>query len=893
MRPRSQTRTSLQFAIFAIGPLSVFLPAEAAAQNSPAPPLNAAMVVAGPTHRITNTIDLNGDGFADAIGYWASTTNGFVSVHTFLNDTHGNLVFAWMTDTMPGDVGTVSGTAVGDLNNDGLEDFVISIGTVTKVFQANANGSMTNILTFTEPSSALFTQAAVIADFNNDGRKDIGLLNNAITIYLNSPHAGWIRKSNTISPVGAAYAMLAMDATGDGQNDIVYAQYDRLNISTIVGGLVQSNQSYLLPYLYKSMPVAGDIDQDGDADIVSFFDTDYTVFRRTGPSTFAQEPLRTGGPATNLADIDGDGDLDGCCCGGGGGGYTQPYNTQPSIFRVSLNLGNSQFASAFEIPGIGALHLAGAVDLDHDGDVDLLAGRAAVYANGNIQAPFVLASASSGVIWPGSICDFDRDGDPDINFGLGTTMRNDGTGLFTNTQAAWPAAPAGSVFAGPGYFGDFTNDGCDDLIVSRHQGSAAGAFIEMRLLKNAGGGGLVDGGPAAMPGVDFNFPQETATNRNRPLGALTADFDSDGDLDLLVRTISAQPLGSYEFVNNLNGPSAKFFGGAFFIDQAMGLGDFNLDGRMDMVAVTPIVPGTSTGYLRIQQNQGANTFAPQPNILSDLIDGSKQTLGIQDFDDDGYLDISYLTSGLLVLMKNNQTGGFIKSFPYTAAPGLTLPFNVIGADLNNDSRMDLLSSSTGNSQMNTLIALRTPAGFALPVEQCGFAAAAVDVDGDGYADVIGTRGDNLDTKTRILLNRNYSHHSGGMRRQYGNATIGTGGFAPVLGVAGPFMPGDTLNVRMNGALGGTGVLIVVGSSESNIPDWPLAGLTSFADPWIDFVLADASGAPGTGGAGSVNIQVLVTPELIAQTYYLQGYAYDPVAPNLIVQTNGLRITLGQ
>ena len=90
------------------------------------------------------------------------------------------------------------------------------------------------------------------------------------------------------------------------------------------------------------------------------------------------------------------------CGGGGGGGPTSTPNVVLSDFQISLNDGTGAFDSSFKIAGLGAEHIAGAADLDADGDVDLVAGRVVYYPREPITGPVHPPVGTSGRVSVGS-----------------------------------------------------------------------------------------------------------------------------------------------------------------------------------------------------------------------------------------------------------------------------------------------------------------------------------------------------------------------------------------------------------------------------------------------------------------------------------------------------------
>jgi hypothetical protein len=291
------------------------------------------------------------------------------------------------------------------------------------------------------------------------------------------------------------------------------------------------------------------------------------------------------GPGSiTVGDFNGDGLLDFFFMRNGADefGYTNFYavmyinvgtKTAPK-FNVRASSSNLDFTSAFKTAGIycdwAANHLC-AVDIDKDGDIDILAisqdkiflirnpGKLN-FALNKFQVAELAYNQNTGFKWTGGggftdrggscigAADFDGDGDIDIvcgsvnNYAYLVYYKNDGTGHFIRQTIAIPnAACTGSVGIS---IKDLTGDGRPDIFVATDAWNA-GNQAHMWIMRNQGvTNGNVQWQFQCLNSCQAIIPPYYDTDIVAPL-----DFDNDGDIDIILA--DANHSGDYYLVINM------------------------------------------------------------------------------------------------------------------------------------------------------------------------------------------------------------------------------------------------------------------------------------------------------------------------------------------------------
>lgn len=301
------------------------------------------------------------------------------------------------------------------------------------------------------------------------------------------------------------------------------------------------------------------------------------------------------------------------------------------------------------------------------------------------------------------LCDFDRDGRPDVFLVAAAVengivrdllLRNGGDMAFTDvTAAAGLASTAPALGAAAG---DYDNDGRPDLVVT----GAAG----VRLYHNKGDGTFENVSAAArLDGVSGVF-----------LGCGWADLDQDGDLDLVVCKYaeSAAAAGAFD------SPDAGGGGGVLVFENV---------GEAPPAKPNAPQPGLTTRFRR-----------DADRVQDAAATGRYTTLLTSDLDDDRDLDLLLLADHAPpAVVENDRLMRFRRTSPGWAT-GSTGRWNGgLVLDANHDECSDLFLIPAADPPVFLLstggrdyVPGRTNSP---PLKQ----ATTTDIDLDGWADVVG------------------------------------------------------------------------------------------------------------------------------------------------------------
>lgn len=463
-------------------------------------------------------------------------------------------------------------------------------------------------------------------------------------------------------------------------------------------------------------------------------------------------------------------------------------NLQDNTISVLLSDGHGRFGTRKDYPVGGGPRAVIVADFNSDGILDIAVANhdtnsiSVLLGNGNggfTALPVVAVGNGPAALTAG---DFNHDGKLDlavvnrtdrtlgIYFGKGNGSFTHSVDYALGSVTLDDGFPSGIVTA------DFNHDGILDLAAADGTSSQVSVFLGKT------DGSFVSSAVLVLPGEIMAGP------------IAAADFNADGNLDLLVQPIGCDSSGcggglpriyggngdgtfdqGHEvfvpdsglpiIVADVNGdgvpdivtryhvvlvnPAAIFAGGGTpFLSMApaglgvqdMVAGDFDGDGRLDIVTANA---GDNTVSLLLGSGDG-NFHQPQRFAT----DGEPDAIVVGDFNGDGFPDLAVgkeIQPGIQIFFGDGR-GGFQP--PVKIATDMVANQLAI-ADLNHDGIPDLLATGrAGNRLVIRSLLGRGDGTFQAPIDRQAFVGtisslAVVDLNGDGIPDVVTLAGSNL------------------------------------------------------------------------------------------------------------------------------------------------------
>lgn len=420
---------------------------------------------------------------------------------------------------------------------------------------------------------------------------------------------------------------------------------------------------------------------------------------------------------------------------GSGGAQNGP---QPQI-STSLNGPGNVFltANVYGSGGTGTVYVAVA-DFNGDSKLDYVTanqGNNTIgVALGNGDGTFMTPSGISVACNPVSVAvgDFNGDGKPDLAVSTdgcspGTNgvaiLLGNGDGTFTTgVKLTSPLSNAISAVAG-----DFNGDGKIDLAVVDRGVSTDSVFFYM---------GNGDGTFQAPTSVSLGGL--AASNQ-----IVAADFNKDGHLDVAVSQINGSNVIVILGVGNgtfqaprTNALPAQGWG--------LAVGDFNGDGVPDLVATSPAIGGVSLflgkgdGNFTPVNNPVTGTL---PTTNAAAPNAGAQAIAVGDFNKDGKLDVIAGLSGVngaptVAVLPGNGDGTFQPQLLFATTD---MPVAIAVGDFNGDGNPDWMTAN--NQTFDVVVALGRGDGTFLAARN--FVAgnnpqqvAVTDFNRDGKLDLV-------------------------------------------------------------------------------------------------------------------------------------------------------------
>jgi hypothetical protein len=694
--------------------------------------------------------DLDGDGDLDIA---AGLTNHTATQLVAWENDGTPFVDPWTSSEVGAAGDGVNSLALGDLDRDGDLDLVSGsapLATAEVRAWQNDGTPFNGVWTGQDVgTSTTAIQAVALGDLNSDGWLD--LVTGSLHDDTASEAIAW---RNDKTPFNSTWPSGVVGDTSDHVNGLAVGDLDANGVPDIVTGS-------------GSIEVAEFVTWEGDG----------TPFNG-GWTKQDAGPLNSGLLDIELADLDGDGDLD-VFAGTDNGGLNKVIAWQNDSDTLFAGLWTQTNISAPD----GSIDEVTAADLDADGDADIVSisglgtGTVTAWENTHVHrnTPFdtdpVGVGATSDPANAVAVGDLDNDGDPDLatagDSGVIFVWRNDGTPF---QGGAWASATVGTSADSVTSLalGDFDGNGLLDIA----SGSLGAEDFEVIAWENDGS--PFNGGWAQH---DVGTPEPATAVGVHSLAVV--DLDGDGDLDVLA---GSEVAATQDELNWYRNDGTPFTGGLWNGITGLGIGigvgtdtinsiatgDVDLDGDPDVIYGTGAGEDFEIIFLENSGLVGPLWFPV--NIGASSPDAGVLAVALGDLDRDGLLDIvtgsGSAEDNELIAWEGDGTpldGGWVQHDLGASADGLN---TLALGDLDADGDLDIVTGS-GAGEDNELVTWlndSTPFDSAWAASDVGavsdslLSAALSDLNGDGDLDIVSGAG--LAETNEIMAWRNIGGSAG-------------------------------------------------------------------------------------------------------------------------------------
>ncbi|CAF1433358.1 unnamed protein product [Adineta steineri] len=649
---------------------------------------------------------------------------------------NGNGTFSSQQTMSTGPFSSPRYVVVGDFNNDSRWDIaVINYGPDSLgIFLGYDNGTFSAQTTYSTGLGA-GPYSAAVGDLNNDGIQDIIVTvyyPRAVIIFLGYGNGTFAKTASYSTGSGSRPLTIAIgDLNNDNRMDIVVGNCYTDNVVIFVGvgeGKFSYDNSYAADKnACPSSIVLGDFNNDTIMDIVVanygtnvigvFLGTTYITGIRGHTYTTGSSPHPQG---VAIDDFNKDDQLDIIIVNHGLGnvGVLLGHSNGTFPLQTMFSVGDLSYPTSVVI-----------ADVNNDTELDIIVANSANesigilygYGNGSFANVEIFATGSGTIPQSIVVDDFNNDKKLDIvvtSTGIDsvfTFLRYD-PGAFRSQISYSTGINSVPVFVTTG---DFNRDGRLDFAVANSGTGSIGVFI----------------------GLGNNtFSSQTTYSigsRANPQSIINADLNKDTCLDLVVCNLWSNDISIFlgrcdgTFLNQTNYQTGSGSG-----PYNAAVGDFNNDTQLDIVVI--LIFTRQIGFFYGYRN---GTFS-NVTIFSIESDSSSIAIAVADLNYDSRLDIAvaYFSSGYVSIFYGFGNGTFSKSIIYSTGTN-SLPSMIVIYDLNKDGRLDIVVANAGtdnvgilygnnNGTFSNMIALPTGSGSSPS------AVAIVDINNDAQLDIV-------------------------------------------------------------------------------------------------------------------------------------------------------------